>query len=108
MMIEQGISANDLLHRLRELSHRVEAGLEGAQQPQGADFSELLRASLDRVNGVQQSAASLARAHELSDPAVSITDLTIAMQKSSLAFQAATQVRNKLVAAYQEIMSMQV
>ena len=30
------------------------------------------------------------------------------MQKSSLAFQAATQVRNKLVAAYQEIMSMQV
>lgn len=107
-MIEQGISASDLLHRLRELSHRVEAGLDGVPPSQGAEFSQLLRSSLDRVNAAQQSAASVARAYELGDPAVSITDLTIAMQKSSLAFQAATQVRNKLVAAYQEIMSMQV
>jgi flagellar hook-basal body complex protein FliE len=107
-MIENSISTSELLHRLRELSGRVESGLEGPGQGQGVDFSELLRASLDRVNSAQQSAASLGRAYELGDPAVSVTDLTIAMQKSSLAFQAATQVRNKLVAAYQEIMSMQV
>lgn len=102
------MSASELLHRLRELSGRVDAGLEGPRPTAGADFSQLLRASLDRVNAAQQSAASLGRAYELGDPAVSVTDLTIAMQKSSLAFQAATQVRNKLVAAYQEIMSMQV
>jgi flagellar hook-basal body complex protein FliE len=107
-MGDNTISASDLLHRLRELSARVESGLEGPRQPQGVDFSELLRASLDRVNDAQQTAASLGRAYELGDPAVSVTDLTIAMQKSSLAFQATTQVRNKLVAAYQEIMSMQV
>lgn len=107
-MSESTISASELLHRLRELSGRVEAGLEGPGQGQGVDFAELLRASLDRVNSVQQSAASLGGAYELGDPSVSVTDLTIAMQKSSLAFQAATQVRNKLVAAYQEIMSMQV
>jgi flagellar hook-basal body complex protein FliE len=32
----------------------------------------------------------------------------VAMQKSSIAFQATVQVRNKMVAAYQDIMNMQV
>jgi flagellar hook-basal body complex protein FliE len=107
-MVENSISASELLHRLRELSNRVEGGLEAPGPRPGVEFSELLRTSLERVNAVQQTAAGLGRAYELGDPAVSLTDLSIAMQKSSLAFQAATQVRNKLVAAYQEIMSMQV
>jgi flagellar hook-basal body complex protein FliE len=37
-----------------------------------------------------------------------VADVMIAIQKSNLSFQATTQVRNKLVAAYQEIMSMQI
>lgn len=107
-MIENGISTSELLHRLRELSGRLESALEGPGpgQAQALDFPDLLRASLDRVDAAQRAAADLGRAYELGDPAVSVTDLTIAMQKSSLAFQAATQVRNKLVAAYQEIMGM--
>jgi len=32
----------------------------------------------------------------------------VAMQKSSIAFQATVQVRNKLVSAYHDIMNMQV
>jgi flagellar hook-basal body complex protein FliE len=32
----------------------------------------------------------------------------MAVQKASLSFQAVTQVRNKLVSAYQDIMNMQV
>ena len=37
-----------------------------------------------------------------------LVDVMLARQKSGLAFQAVTEVRNKLVSAYQDIMSMQV
>lgn len=108
-MTDNTISPSELLHRLRELSNRVEGGLsptsEGPSQP---DFSEVLKQSLDQVNAAQQEAASLGQAYETGDPSVSVSELMVAMQKSSLSFQAATQVRNKLVSAYQEIMRMQV
>jgi flagellar hook-basal body complex protein FliE len=39
---------------------------------------------------------------------VSLTDVAIAMQKSSVAFEATVQVRNKILESYKEIMSMTV
>ena len=54
------------------------------------------------------SANEFATRFQQGDAAVSLPDVMIAMQNSSLQFEAATQVRNRLVAAYQEIMNMQV
>jgi flagellar hook-basal body complex protein FliE len=79
--------------------------LEGSS---GVDFSTALKNSLDSVNGMQQSAAKLARSFELGEPEANLTEAMIAMQKASLSFQYTIQVRNKLVAAYQEIMNMAV
>lgn len=108
-MTVNSIGPSDVLSQLRALSRRSESGLEAPfGGPPRTDFSEVLKHSLEQVNEVQQKASSLGQAFEAGDPKVSVTDLTIAMQKSSLAFQATSQVRNKLVAAYQEIMSMQV
>jgi flagellar hook-basal body complex protein FliE len=39
---------------------------------------------------------------------VPLTDVVINMQKSSLAFEATLQVRNKVLKAYEEIMNMPV
>jgi flagellar hook-basal body complex protein FliE len=50
----------------------------------------------------------LQRELSLDNPTVSLEQTMIAMQKSQLGFQAAVQVRNRLVSAYTEIMSMQV
>ena len=50
----------------------------------------------------------MAAAFEMGDPNVDLADTMLALQKSSLSFQALSQVRNKLVSAYQEIMNMQV
>lgn len=109
MKVDDTISPNELLQRLRDLSSRVEGGVAAAGSEPGApDFSQMLKQSLDQVNAAQRQAASLGQAYEFGDPSVSISELTLAMQRSSLAFQAATQVRNKLVSAYKEIMSMQV
>ncbi|MGQ7789218.1 flagellar hook-basal body complex protein FliE [Shigella flexneri] len=44
----------------------------------------------------------------LGEPGVALNDVMTDMQKASVSMQMGIQVRNKLVAAYQEVMSMQV
>lgn len=77
-------------------------------QGSGADFASLLKKSVDQVNGIQQTAGKLSTAFSAGDPNVDVTEVMIALQKAGVAFQAMAQVRNRLVTAYQEIMSMQV
>jgi flagellar hook-basal body complex protein FliE len=109
-MIDQSpITANELLARLRSLAAQAELQpARPADAPEGADFSAMLKRSLDQVNQAQQAAAKAGNAFEVGDPNTTVADVMLAAQKASLSFQAATQVRNKLVDAYQEIMRMSV
>jgi flagellar hook-basal body complex protein FliE len=80
-----------------------------AQAPQdGADFSALLRSSIDQVNSAQQESADMAKNFELGKTDASLQEVMISLQKANVSFQAMVQVRNKLVSAYQEVMNMQV
>ena len=72
------------------------------------DFSTALKNSINAVNETSQHAARLSAAFEKGDPNVSLGQLMIAMEKSSVSFQAMTQVRNRLLSAYQDIMNMPV
>jgi flagellar hook-basal body complex protein FliE len=72
----------------------------------GVDFQSALKSSLDQVNQVQLQSQQLAERFAIGDSTVSLSDAMISMQKSSIALQQTVQVRNKLVAAYQEIMNM--
>ena len=45
---------------------------------------------------------------QLDNPTVSLEETMVAMQKAQIGFQAVLQVRNRMVAAYSEIMNMQV
>jgi len=47
-------------------------------------------------------------AFETGDPNVDIPEVMVAIQKASLSFEAITEVRNKLLSAYQDVMNMQV
>lgn len=71
-----------------------------------ADFSELLKESIDKVNETQMQANKLANAFETGTSEVSLAEMMISLQKASVSFQAMTQVRNKLVDAYKDIMNM--
>lgn len=73
-----------------------------------ADFSAMLKQAIDNVNGLQQETSSLRNSFEMGDKNVSLSDVMIASNKSGLAFDATVQVRNKMVEAYKEIMSMPV
>lgn len=73
---------------------------------QRVSFESVLKSSLDQVNAAQQHSTQLAQRFATGDTTVSLSDAMISLQKSSIAFQQTVQVRNKLVAAYQEIMAM--
>ena len=105
-MSENGIES--VLSQIRAMSSMAQgpaavAAKDGAERP---DFAGLLQASVSKVNEIQQTAGDLATAFEAEDPNVDLAQVMIALEKSSLAFQALTQVRNKLISAYQEIMNM--
>lgn len=98
-----------VLAQMRALSARAGEGPAAASSAaQGAEFATLLKQSLDQVNAAQQHSGELTTRFVAGDAQVSLPDVMVAMQKSSLQFEAVTQVRNRLVAAYQEIMNMQV
>jgi len=75
---------------------------------QTAGFADIFKQALDKVAAMQNTASSKAKAFTLGAPDVSLNDLMIDTQKASLALQASIQVRNRLVAAYQEIANMAV
>lgn len=83
-------------------------GLQKAQSANKADFSQALKSSLDQVNQVQLKAETLGKNFVMGDDSVSLSDVMIAGQKANISFQAAVQVRNKLVSAYHDIMNMQI
>jgi flagellar hook-basal body complex protein FliE len=72
------------------------------------DFASVLKSSLDGVAQAQHQATAMQNAFVLGDDKVSLSDTMIAMQKANISFQTAVQVRNKVVAAYNDIMNMQV
>jgi flagellar hook-basal body complex protein FliE len=74
----------------------------------GVDFASVLKSSLDGVSQAQAEAATLQNAFVMGDDKVSLSDTMIAMQKANISLQTTVQVRNKVVAAYNDIMNMQV
>ena len=91
------------------------AGLTPTGQPlprsgavEGAGFQQALTQALGAVNKSQNDAAALQREVQLDNPNVSLEQTMVAMQKAQIGFQAALQVRNKMVQAYTDIMQMQV
>lgn len=102
---------NSVLAQIRSISAqaKIGAGPTGttAAAPTGVtEFSNLLRKGIEQVNQTQQSATSLATAFEKGTPGVELPQVMLEMQKASVSFRALTEVRNRLVNAYQEIMNM--
>jgi flagellar hook-basal body complex protein FliE len=72
----------------------------------GSDFGKLLKQGLDSVNATQAKSADLANKFERGVPGVELPQVMLEMQKANVSFRALTEVRNKFVDAYREIMNM--
>jgi flagellar hook-basal body complex protein FliE len=82
--------------------------LKSAKSVEGAGFQQALTQALGSVSKSQNDAARLQREVQLDNPSVSLEETMVSMQKAQIGFQATLAVRNRLVAAYSEIMNMQV
>ena len=98
------INVNQVLAQMRAMS--IEADSKPPVNNDSGDFAAMLKQSIDSVNQTQQTAKELATAFETGQSDVSLAEVMIATQKASVSFQAMVQVRNKLVDAYKDIMSM--
>ena len=103
------ISPQQLLAQIRALQSEIQgvsAGPAEAKTPGG--FGESLKTAIDSVNDAQAAAKKLRLDFESERGNADLTEVMIAAQKASLSFRAMTEVRNKLVTAYQDIMNMPV
>jgi flagellar hook-basal body complex protein FliE len=102
------MAINQVLAQIRALSAQTQANpAAGAAQPAGgSDFAKLLRQGVAEVNQSEQRSSELATAFERGTPGVELPQVMLEMQKASVSFRALTEVRNRLVTAYQDIMNM--
>lgn len=87
--------------------------MTGKAQGPGVEFStdqtqfgDVFQKAMGDVNSLQLNADNLRQRFELGDANVSIGEVMVAAQKSSLSLEATMRIRNKFVQAYQDIMNM--
>lgn len=88
-----------------QLSAAKPAGVEAGEG--AVSFKSLLADALTQVNQLQQNADASTVKLAAGDN-IALDEVMLAVQKAELALQMTTQVRNKLVEAYQEVARMQI
>lgn len=111
------VDINRLLLEMRTLKSQTQAfgGVQSVQPQErgvpatrGVAFGDVMSQAVNKVNEIQSTSSTLAESYIRGDRNVDISEVMIASQKASVAFSAMTQVRNKLVDAYKDIMNMPV
>lgn len=100
------VDIDQVLQQMRAV--KVQTSMrESVEAPRAAEvgFGDMLKQSINQVNDLQHQSQKLANDFERGDD-VSLAELMIAKNKSSLAFSLTMEVRNKMVDAYKEIMNM--
>lgn len=97
-----GIGQLDRVNPMRQIGGNQEV----APVSRGPAFGDLFSQAVNKVNNLQQTSSSMANAYERGVAGVDITDVMVASQKASVAFQATVQVRNKVIEAYKDVMNM--
>ena len=106
------MNVDQVLMQMRVLAAQAKGvqDVSGVEQGQGptSNFSDMLVNSIKAVNDAQMASGDLKQRFDMGDQGVSMVDVAIASEKAKIAFTAMSEVRNKLVKAYQDIMSMPV
>jgi flagellar hook-basal body complex protein FliE len=82
--------------------------LPSAGDAGATSFSSTLKGALDRLDGTIASANNTAKAFAAGNTDIPLSDVMVSMEQANLALQMAANVRDKVVAAYSNVMNMQV
>ena len=101
---------NNLLSQMQALESVVQRQpLETGQVTENKhSFAEMMQQAINQVSDSQMHAGQLTKAFEMGDSQIDLSEVMVAVQKSRVSFQALTEVRNKLLTAYQDVMNMPV
>ncbi|MDB5694825.1 MAG: flagellar hook-basal body complex protein FliE [Sphingomonas bacterium] len=98
----------EILARNEALSRAGATGPTEAPSKAGpTSFADTLETALKQVNDGQSEASRLSASYERGET-VDIAKVMLARQQASIGFEATLQVRNKILSAYKDIMSMSV
>jgi len=101
------IEVTQLLDQMRTMTAQAQGEPTEIGAVQGGDsFSSMFSNAINTVNDIQKQSGALAKGFEQGNPNIALSDVMVASQKSSVAFEATIQVRNRLVEAYQAVMRM--
>ncbi|ACL29896.1 flagellar hook-basal body complex protein FliE [Buchnera aphidicola] len=79
-----------------------------AQKKDSENFIDYIKIALGEISKNQNHAKIDSEKFILNQSGTSLNDVMINLEKSSISMQLAVQIRNKIVSAYQEIMSQQI
>ena len=106
------INAEQLLSQMRAMRSEMTAlspvATPDTEQATKAGFQDSLIDAIRSVNEAQTASRELKAGYAAETNDASLAEVMVAAQKADLSFRAMTEVRNKLVTAYQEIMNMPV
>mgnify|MGYP001156942700 CR=1 FL=1 len=105
-LLSQIESNRDRLDALR-LEDAKASEITKVNETSDLSFSEVAKNALNEVTSIQESSKALREAYDRGED-VPLTNVVLAMQKSSLAFESTLQVRNKVLKAYEDILNMPV
>lgn len=98
---------NKVLNQMRTMATELQPQVQTPAPAAGeTKFSDVMGNAVSGVSDAQSTANQMAADFQSGATDASVAEVMVAMQKASLSFQAMTEVRNKLVDAYQQIMNM--
>ena len=102
---------NRVVAQMRALANQINepAGarpIETARTADQPEFGNVLRTAIDKVSEQQEVSGQAVDAFLTGDNSRSLAEVMVATQKASVSFRAMTEVRNRLIEAYREVMNM--
>lgn len=98
---------NRVIAQMRALSNEMTAqATPETRSPGDADFGAILRGAIDAVNEQQNISSNMVEGFLTGESDRSLAEVMVQTQKAGISFRAMSEVRNRLIEAYREVMNM--
>lgn len=104
--VRNEITQQDLVNQAAALDTRPGNQMNLTTSGNTPSIGEMMGNAINQVNETAMHSSSMSTRYTQGDPNIDLPEVMVAMQKSSVSFQAMSQVRNKLLEAYKDIMNM--
>ncbi len=98
---------NQVIAQMRALSNEIspQAATE-TRSPGDPDFGAVMRGAVDSVNEQLATSSKMVDGFLTGESDRSLAEVMVQTQKAGVSFRAMTEVRNRLIEAYREVMNM--